>query len=130
MTRSIATALLLMGAAILWLHLVHVVAGHRWFAVYGPVLGLALAVGGALVAVPAHSVTPPDSTRWRRAAAAATLLVLLVLPEWLEAELASGHGLDADTIADHGWSTVAALGTAMVLATVLEARRILRVLGL
>ena len=130
MTRSIATAVLLMAAAILWLHLVHMLAGHRWFAVYGPACGLALAVGGALVAVPAHSATPPDATRWRRVAAAATLLILLVLPEWLEGELASGHGLGAGTIADHGWSTVAALGMAMLLAAVLEARRILRFLGL
>ena len=112
--------LVALAGAVLALHVAHVIGGHRWFAVYSPVLGLLLTVA---VMIGMRNLRRPPSIGM-----GAALLALLVVPEWLEGELTAGHSLEWTTLESHGGVTVAVLLLAGCAAMLWEAQRIIDLL--
>ena len=113
-------------AALAWLHLAHELVGHPGFARFGAPLAATLAVGCSWPLVPGS--WSASEVRWRRVAVAAALVVLLVVPEWIEGELRSAHSISLATLADHGIATAGVLLVALAAVMVLEARRVARLL--
>jgi hypothetical protein len=104
----------------LLLHAAHVIAGHAWFSVYGP--GVTLVLTGAIL----RSL---GGVRGRDAIGLfAALVGVLVVPEWLEGELAAGHALTWATLDSHGASTLSVLGLAFALVVAWETARVLSLL--
>ncbi len=98
------------------LHVVHVAGGHRWFSVFGPLVALAATVVVAVWSWPAAGSAGLGI--W------ASLLALLVFPEWVEGELSAGHALTWGTIETHGRSTLAVLSLAVGAGVLWEAARL------
>ena len=114
------------GGALVWLHLAHALAGHGAFVRFGPPLAAMLALGCSWALVP--RANGDAAVRWRRVGVASGLVGLLVVPEWIEGELRSGHGVSLATIGDHGTETAIVLGSALAAVMLLEARRVARLL--
>jgi hypothetical protein len=117
--RRSAAGLLAVAAGLLVLHGLQALLGHRLFVIGGP-----LAAGTMSVAVAALGLRSrvPRSTAVRVGCA---LFVLLVVPEWLEGELALGHDVD---LFGHALPTAVAIGVALLAVVTVEALRTLRLL--
>ena len=99
------------------LHLVHLAGGHRWFSIFGPLVALAVTVVIVIWLWPV--------ARGAGLGIWASLLTLLVLPEWIEGELAAGHALGWGTIETHGGPTLAVLSLAVGAGVLWEAARVM-----
>lgn len=108
---------LTLGGAAGLLHVVHIAGGHRWFSIFGPLVALAVTI--AIVAWLWPVAGGAGLGIW------ASLLTLLVLPEWIEGELAAGHALGWGTIETHGRSALAVLSLAVGAGVLWEAARVL-----
>ena len=102
------------------LHLAHVVGGHEWFSFYGPVITV------AVTAVVLRLLGGADGRD--TVGLFATLLGLLVVPEWFEGELSAGHALEWSTLEGHGAMTLVVLGVSAALLVLWEALRVLSLL--
>jgi len=117
---SFGCGLVALAGAVLALHVAHVIGGHRWFAAYGPVLGVLLTTA---VMIGMRNLHQRPSLGM-----GAALLVILVVPEWLEGELTAGHSLEWTTLESHGGATAAVLLLAGCAAMLWEAQRIINLL--
>lgn len=114
--RALASLVGLVGCTVV-LHAAHVAGGHAWFSAYGPVIAVALTAVVIIVLGARH-----DSQGLGMFAA---LLAILVVPEWLEGELAAGHRLDWRTLETHGIATAGVLALSAGTAMLWEAARLL-----
>ena len=118
MTARPALPLLAMTAlSLLWLHCVHKLAGHEWFANYG-------LVAAALLVLVMGSRRPGGGRR-RMLCTAAVVMPVFTALEWLEGELAAGHSISWPVLADHGWPILASLLLVLAVAMLLESVRLL-----
>lgn len=124
MRRHGLLAIALVGGALLWLHVAHALAGHLAFVRFGPPASALLALGCAWALLPGSWADTP--TAWARTGLAAILTLVLVVPEWIEGELSSGHGLRAEALRDHGETVLVVSGVAAIALMGWEARRTLR----
>ena len=114
--RALVPLIALVGCTVA-LHVAHVVTGHTWFSAYGPVIAVALAT------VVIIALGAPHGSQGL--AMFAALVAMLVVPEWLEGELAAGHRLDWTTLDTHGIATAAVLALSAGTAMLWEAARLL-----
>ena len=105
-----------------WLHAIHMVAGHAWFANYG------LLAASLPAAVIAYATLARYGTRSVTVGVTAAMLMLFLLAEWLEGELAADHRLSWPTISDHGWPVLVAAGVFAGCALLVETARLMRLL--
>ncbi|HTE61772.1 MAG TPA: hypothetical protein VK631_15575 [Solirubrobacteraceae bacterium] len=108
--------------SLLWLHAVHMVAGHEWFSNYG------LIAAACPAAIVAYGALARHGTRWVSIGAAAAMLLFFIVVEWLEGELTAGHRLAWPTLADHGWPILMTAGLALASLMTVESLRLIRML--
>lgn len=111
---AVAFAVLL--GTLVGLHVLHLLKGHAWFSNHG----VLVAAAWTAILVMATGPRPYGKTAWRAAGA----LVLTVVPEWFEGELAAGHALTWPTISDDGATLMMTLAAVVVLGILGEARRV------
>jgi len=104
------------------LHAVQALVGHGAFVIAGPAVGGALTVAVWRLALRGR-VAAPVATKL-----ASALLVLLVLPEWLEGELVVGHEVTFSTMLGHALPSTITVLLALLVLVASEARRTLALL--
>ena len=94
-------------------HALQAVAGHEWFEAHAFAIAAPVALGaGAWLAF-----RRPERPLFTRVAdwvlAAGSLFLLMLVPQWVEGELNSGHGLSLAAARVCGWPTLIAAGAAL-----------------
>ena len=94
-------------------HALQVVAGHKWFATHGFAVAapVALAAAAWLALSRRERSLAAQVTDW--VLVAASLFLLMLVPQWVEGELSAGHGLTLAVLRDCGLPTLVATGTAL-----------------
>lgn len=121
--RPALIALAAAAPCLAWLHAIHMLAGHAWFANYGV---LAAALPAAILS---YAALARHGTRWVALGGTSGMLILFLVAEWLEGELVAGHRLSWPNIADHGWPLLLGAGLFLGAAMLVESARAMRLLA-